>query len=220
VKRALALLAAMAMAGLSQAGWGQPADDAIAQMRACLQSDGAARLECVDRIWRELTDESTRAPVPLGGAGNWVISETTSPVDYSAQITAAKLSHSNVADAPSAFSIRCRGQRIELSVGTVGSWRASSTDEFRVVYRVNEQPAVEERWAASAGGRAAVFRGDAIQFLRSLPDGGRITVSVFDWQGPAHEATFDLGGLDGVRQRIGAACKQVRATDQPPPRRR
>jgi len=40
-----------------------------------------------------------------------------------------------------------------------------------------------------------------------LPDGGRIAVSVSDWQGAAHEASFQLTGLDAVRQKVAAACK-------------
>ena len=38
-------LAAVALAGLSQAVCGQPADDAVARFKACLQWEGAARLE-------------------------------------------------------------------------------------------------------------------------------------------------------------------------------
>jgi len=40
--------------------------------------------------------------VPANG-GNWVVSETTSPVDYSPQITAAIAAEAIVKDAPSSF---------------------------------------------------------------------------------------------------------------------
>ena len=203
-------LAAIALASLSQAVCAQPADDAVARFKSCLQLDGAARQECLDKLSRELS--AARAPAAAAAAAppsgaNWIISETTSPVDYSPQITAAISSESAVKDAPSSFSIRCRGQGTELLVSTTGSWRPSSKGEFKVVYRINDQPAIEERWAAFAGGRSAVSKGDVIQFLRSLPDQGRISISVYDWQGPAHEATFQLSGLEDVRRRIAAACK-------------
>jgi hypothetical protein len=128
-------------------------------------------------------------------------------VDYSPQFTAAISSESAVKDAPTLFSIRCRGQRTELLVSTAGSWRPSSNGEFKVSYRINDQPAVEGRWAAIAGGRTAVFIGDVVQFLRSLPEQGRISISVYDWQGPAHDATFQFSGLDDVRRKIAEACK-------------
>ena len=108
-------LAALALASVSQVVCGQPAGDADARFKSCLQLDGAARGQCLETIARELSGAS--APAQSNG-GNWVISETTSPVDYSPQITAVISSESAVKDAPSSFAIRCRGQRTELVVTT------------------------------------------------------------------------------------------------------
>ena len=193
-------LAALVLATVSQVVCGQPGGDADARFKSCLQLEGAARGECLETIARELSSAPTQ---PSGG--NWVISETTSPVDYSPQITAAISSGSAVKDAPSSFAIRCRGQRTELVVATTGSWRPSSSGVFKVVYRINGQPVVEGWW--SAGARAAVFRGDPTQFLQSLRDGVRLSISVFDGQGMAHEATFPMSGLDQVRRKIAGVCK-------------
>jgi hypothetical protein len=198
-------LAAIALASVSQVVCGQPVDDAIARFKVCLQLEDAARQDCVDKLSRELSGGSAPAPAQTGG--NWVISETTSPVDYSPQITAAISSESAVKDAPSSFAIRCRGQRIELLVSTMGSWRPSNNGELKVAYRINGQPAVEEQWAAFAAGRGALFKGDVTKFLRSLPEGAQLSIRVYDWQGPPHDATFQMSGLDIVRQRIAAVCK-------------
>jgi hypothetical protein len=55
------------------------------------------------------------ADVPARPIGtNWVISETTSPIDYSPLLTALLRSTSQVKDAPSSLAIRCRGGRTEL----------------------------------------------------------------------------------------------------------
>src|SRR6266850_421380 len=68
---------------------------------------------------------------PTGSAQNqpvdtaWVVSETTSPVDYSPLITAVIRSTSSVKDAPSTLTVRCRGLRTELQLRTEGAWRAS-----------------------------------------------------------------------------------------------
>jgi hypothetical protein len=192
----------MALASISQAVCGQPADDTFARFKSCLQLDGAARRECLEKLSQELSGASAppAAPAP------WVISETTSPVDYSPQITAVLASKSAVKDAPSSFAMRCRRARTEVLVSTAGSWRPSSNGEFKVSYRINDQPAVEGRWAAIGRG-TAVFSGDVIQFLRSLPERGRISISVYDWQGPAHDATFQFSGLEDVRRKIAEACK-------------
>jgi hypothetical protein len=200
-------VAAIALASLSQAVCAQPADDAVGRFKSCMQFDGAARLECLDKLSRELSGAGVPAALQPSG-GNWVVSETTSPVDYSAQVTAAIASETAAKDAPSSFAMRCRGQRTELLVSTTGSWRPSSNGEVKVAYRINDQPAIEERWAAVASGRSAVFQGaDVIQFLRSLPERGRISFRVYDWQGPPHDATFQFAGLDDVRRKIAEACK-------------
>ena len=201
-------LAAVALAGLSQAVCGQPMDDAVARFKACLQWEGAARLECLDKLTRELSVVSAPAPaVAPAGGDNWIVSETTSPLDYSPQTTAAIAAEAAVKDAPSSLAIRCRGRRTEFLVSTTGAWRPSTAGELRVAYRIDDQPAIEERWAAFAGGRSAVFKGDVIQFVRSLPERGRLSIRVYDWQGPPHEATFQLAGLADVRRKIAAACQ-------------
>jgi hypothetical protein len=214
-----ALLAAIALASLSHAAGAQPVDDAIAQMKSCLKSDGPTRQQCIDKLWWELTGDSAPVPSTRSG-GSWIVSETTSPVDYSPQISAANPSRATAEGAPSSLTIHCRRQRVELSVSTIGAWKASSSDEFRVAYRIDDQPIVEARWAASAGGRTASFKGDALALLQSLPDGGQISIRVFDWQGPPHEATFQLDGLDVVRQKIVEACKSEPAADRALARKR
>jgi hypothetical protein len=115
------------------------------------------------------------------------------------------------------FHIRCRGQRTDLLVSTEGSWRASRANELQVDLRVNDQPAIRMQWIASSDGRTAIFKDDAVRFLRSLPDGGRIMVSVSDSQGTAHAASFQLTGLDVIRQKIAVACKWTPAPDRVAP---
>jgi len=199
-------LAAMALSLVIQVAYGQPADDAIAQFKSCLAREGDARVECLDKLSRELSGGSAPALLRTN-SGNWIVSETTSPVDYSPQMTATILSESTAKGAPTSLTVRCRGQRTELLVNTAGTWRPSYNGEFKVAYRIDDQPAVEARWTAFARGRGAVFKGDVIRFVQSLPEGARLSISVYDWQGPAHEATFQMSGLDAVRQKISMACK-------------
>ena len=48
-------LAVIVLASISQVVCGQPGDDASARFKSCLQQEGAARLECFDKISRELS---------------------------------------------------------------------------------------------------------------------------------------------------------------------
>jgi hypothetical protein len=138
---------------------------------------------------------------------NWIVSETTSPVDYAPLITAVMRVPSNVKDAPTNLVVRCRAGHTELLVRTEGTWRASRPGEIQVGYQINDQPSVKLEWTASADGTAASYKDDAVDLLRSLPEGARMKISVLDKSGPSHEATFQLAGFDAVRERIAAACK-------------
>ena len=159
-------------------------------------------------------------PAQDAATRSWIVSETMSPVDYSPMITATTSSQPVAKDAPAIFMIRCRGQRTDVLLSTEGSWRASRANELQVDLTVNDQPAVRMQWIASSDGRTAIFKDDVVQFLRSLPDGGRIVVSVSDWEGMAHEASFQLTGLDVIRQKIAAACKWTPTPNRAAPARR
>jgi hypothetical protein len=206
----------LVLAILGQVASAEPAGDAITRLKSCFQLDDAARVECLEKLSRELPDRDPVGSLPPA-AENWVVSETTSPVDYSPIVTAATLSRPGPKDAPTTLAVRCRGKRTDLLVSTEGSWRASSVNELQVDYRINDQPAIRTRWAASADGRTAMFKDDAVRFLRSLPDGGRITIAVSNQLSAANEVTFQLSGLEAIRKKIGTACKWAAAAGGMPP---
>jgi hypothetical protein len=149
---------------------------------------------------------------PIGA--NWVISETTSPVDYSPLLTALLRSTSQLKDAPSALSIRCVGGRTELVLHTEGTWTAPSGRELRVNYQVNDQPVVGLQWILSSDGKTATYKDNPVSFLQTLPDGARLKINVADRASFSHEATFQIDGWDVVRNKIGTACKWARTTDK------
>jgi len=137
----------------------------------------------------------------------WIVSETTSPVDYAPLTTAVIGSTSSVKDAPNSLAVRCHGPRTELLLRTEGAWRATHDSEVQVDYRINDQPAVRLQWTVSEDGKTARYKGDAVGLLRSLPEGAQLKISVFDRHGLGQEATFQLAGLASIRKRIGLACK-------------
>jgi Type VI secretion system VasI, EvfG, VC_A0118 len=187
-----------------------PANDTVKRV-ACLQSARAAQVECLENISHE---------PPKGSAQNqpsdtaWVVSETTSPVDYSPLITAVIHSTSSVKDAPNTLAVRCRGPRTELLLRTMGTWRATHASEVQVDYQINDQPFVRLHWTVSPDGKTVSYNDDAVELLRSLPEGARLKISVFDGLGPGQEATFQLTGLDSVRKKIGLACKWPSTADK------
>jgi len=187
-----------------------PANDTVKRV-ACFQSTRAAQVECLENISHE---------PPTGSAQNqpsdtaWVVSETTSPVDYAPLITAVIHSTSSVKDAPNTLAVRCHGPRTELLLRTMGTWRTTHASEVKVDYQINDQPFVRLHWTVSADGKTASYKDDAVELLRSLPEGARLKISMFNGQGHGQEATFQLTGLDGVRKKIGLACKWPSTADK------
>jgi Type VI secretion system VasI, EvfG, VC_A0118 len=198
--KGMGALTMVVLSSLSQAVWAQTGD-AMNRLKACSQFEGMERLKCVDELLQEVAPDSAQHQGP-----NWIISETTSPVDYRPQIAALTTARASSQDAPSSLAIRCRARRTELTISTTGSWKPAADDAVKVAYRINEEPPVEQRWRAAEMGRSLAFSGDVVRFLRSMPDSGQILVKVYAGKGPPYESTFQLAGLDPVRRKIAAAC--------------
>src|SRR5229473_3673386 len=194
-------VAVTVLSSLSQAVCAQ-AGDAVDRLKACSQFEGIERLKCVDELLQEMAPDSAQPQGP-----NWIISETTSPVDYKPQITVLTTARTSSQDAPSSLTIHCRARRTELIISTtMGSWKQATDGEVKVVYRINKEPSVEQRWRAAETGRSLAFPGDVVRFLRSMPDAGQILVKVYAGKSPPYESTFQLAGLDPVRRKIAAVC--------------
>ena len=145
--------------------------------------------------------------VASGAQGSeWTVSETTSPVDYSPLVTATILARSDTKDAPMALVVRCSGRRTELGLRMEGSSRAPRGGEVLVAYQVNDQPMVKLRWTTSAEGTTVSYREDAVTLLQSFSDGGQLKIVVPDGSDRASEATFQLAGWNGIRDKIATAC--------------
>jgi hypothetical protein len=195
-------LAAAVLSTLSHAACAQPGN-AIDRLKTCSQFEGMERLKCVDELLGEMAEKPNTAS-PQGQ--NWIISETTSPVDYRPQIAALTTARAASQDAPSSLAIYCRAHRTELIDSTTGSWKQIPDGQVKVMHRINDEPSVEQRWRALETGKSLAFPGDVVRFLRSMPDGGRILIKVHAGKGLPSETTFQLAGLDSVRRKIATAC--------------
>jgi hypothetical protein len=200
--KAMGALAAAMLASLSQVMFAQ-AVDPVDRLKACSQFEGMDRLKCVDELLGEMAETPPSAS-PQGP--NWIVSETTSPVDYRPQIAALTTVRASSHDAPSSLAIHCRAHRTELRISTSGSWKQVPDGDVKVVYRINEEPPVERRWKTAEAGRSLAFPGDVVRLLRSMPDGGRILVKVYAGKDAPNESTFQLAGLESVRRQIAPAC--------------
>ena len=184
------------------------AQDPMTQLRSCLQKDHAERLACLNRLTRTTAPQARLTP-----EDEWIVSQTTSPIDYSPIATATTSSRGETGESAMQLSIRCRGGRTELALAGPGISRGGGEDA--ISYRVNDNPAVQVAAAVPAFGPGVAFTGDVVRLLQSLPDGGELIVLLSPRGGVARDGMFSLAGLDAARAKIAAACKWPRAIATP-----
>jgi hypothetical protein len=144
--------------------------------------------------------------------GVWDLTQTTSQVDDSPEVTAVNVAPGAgtvlLSNKPGAIGIRCKDQRTDLVVQTTGFLGIGiGGDGMKVIYRIDSQPAVTKQWQLSANGNSVFYPGSPITFIRSLPPDGHLFIRLYDSQGSYEETTFSLEGLDAVRDAVATACK-------------
>src|ERR1700754_2835456 len=144
---------------------------------------------------------------------NWIISETTSPVNYTPIVTATALSRDGSNNSLMQISAYCRGGRTELVVS--GPAISSGRTDYIIGYRVNDGPPQQLPAGSPSYGTGAAFTGDVVRLLQSLPDDGQLSVRISARSGTAQDGHFMLGGLKTVREKLAAACKWPRAVARP-----
>jgi len=182
------------------------AADPMAHLRSCSLMERAERLECLDRLSRDIAppDRSAR------GGDNWIISETTSPVNYAPIVAATAFSRGG---SSMQLSIHCRGGRTALVVS--GPAVSSGGADYTISYHINDGQPVQLAAGSPSFGTGAAFPGDVARLLQSLPEEGHIAVRISTRSGTAQEGHFLLGGLKTVREKLAAACKWPHAVARP-----
>jgi hypothetical protein len=155
------------------------------------------------------------AGVPVKST-DWIVSETTSPVDFSPIITVAIGSSPGARRASDILTVRCRGKRTELLVRSEPG-RAPDAGEVQVAYQINDQSSVRLAWTASADGKTVSYKEDAASLLQSLPEGAKLKISLPDKSGQVHEAIFQLIGWDVIREKLKTACRWSPIADKSSP---
>ena len=188
----------------SRLAFAQGAADPMADLRACSLMEREERLQCQENLSRNI------APArPVSAADNWVVSETTSPVDYAPVVTATTFSRDGSNGSSMQLSIRCRAGRTELMVA--GPVFSRSREGYAISYRINDGPPVELPAAPPSSGIGAAFTGDVVRLLQALPEEGEVVIRLVTRTGAAQEGHFLLGGLKMVRERLAAPCKWPQA---------
>jgi len=196
-RAAILFLAGMTLASGVAAAQGE--DHRIAQLRDCSPAERAQNLECPENAAR------ATAPRLADNASSWVISLTTSPVNYSPVATATTSARDSAGGSGMKLSIRCRSGRSDLIVAGPGI--SGRNADYAMSYRVNDGHAVQIAAVAPASGDGIAFGGDVVGLVESLPDSGSLGIHLTSRLGTAVDVVFPLGGLDAVRAKMATACK-------------
>jgi hypothetical protein len=146
--------------------------DPLAHLRACSLMERAERLECLDRLSRDITVPDRAA----GGGDNWIISETTSPVNYAPIVTATAFSRGGSDGSLMQLAIYCRSGRTDLVVS--GPAVSGGGADYTISYSVNDGQPVQLAAGSPSFGTGVAFAGDIVRLLQSLPEDGHIAVRI------------------------------------------
>ena len=204
-----AILLSVALEVASRIAFAQDTGDPMADLRACSLMEHAERLECLEKLSRKIAPPAAPAP----GSDNWIVSETTSPVDYTPIVSATAVSTGGSDGSSMHLSIHCRGGRTELVVA--GPAVSRSGGDYVISYRINDGQPVQLAAGSPSFGTGVAFTGDIVRLLQSLPENGHIAVRISARGGAAQDGRFSLGGLKTVREKLAAACKWPSAVARP-----
>jgi hypothetical protein len=135
----------------------------------------------------------------------WSIVEDKSPTNNGHQLSAAMV----VADA--ALILRCRDHTTEVAFSTKDIELGDGSVTIR--YRINSESPIREIWRSSVDGRAA-FAPNPVDFMRSLPDSGRVFIRAITADGQNKDVNFKLSGVSELREKIGHACNWSSEPDE------
>jgi len=147
--------------------------DTPAEVKSCKAiSDDKERLKCFDGLLgrpskaQNPSEEKQVGESPEAKQGNWSIDETKSS-NGSPQVVAANLVGDIV------LILRCKDQKTEAAFSTRYNYLGYQSVDVQL--RINDQTPAKEVWKPSMDGRAA-FSPDAIAFIQSLPDNGKLWI--------------------------------------------
>jgi hypothetical protein len=204
---ALGLLTALAAAIPEAVGQdaNERASDQMDRLRACSVLAPAERLPCLEALSRDIAPSSgSAAAAPEPATEEWVVSLTTSPLDYSPVAIASAMAKAGPDGTFLQLSIQCRSRRTELVLTSPSL--VPQREDYAVSYRINDALPLLVPTGASQSGTGLAIRGDVVQLLTSLPERGQIAFRAGLRQGKAVEGRYALPALKSVVSKLAAPC--------------
>lgn len=189
------------------------------KLRTCSTLPTAERVKCLDLLAREGGQEPAPPQSASGTNGaatkeSWVVSATTSPLDYSPVVVATATAGGGTPNASGMkLTIACRGGNVSLALSGIGALPGG--DRYAVSYAVDAGSPRTLQAAPSPSGAGVVLGGDIFGLLRSLPASGEIFFRIVAGQNMTLEGRYSLAGLTTTREHMAAACRWPTTTEVP-----
>ncbi|WP_233597644.1 type VI secretion system-associated protein TagO [Citrobacter cronae] len=178
-------------------------NDALIKCQSEAKSD--VRLACYDKI---LPPKAAEEAKPVVGVGKWQVSTKTSPVDDSENVyvslSANDSFRSNFGGSitPDLY-ITCREKKTELFI----NWDTYlGLNETQMLSRLDKQKAKTKTWDISSDTKAVFYRGNVIEFVKSLSQANVMFTQITPYNESPVSATFDLAGLSEALKPLQKAC--------------
>jgi hypothetical protein len=196
----------------------QAAGDPTDRLRTCSTLSLSERMRCLDLLSREIGPEPAGALLASGSEGtatpqNWIVSETTSPIDYSPVVIATATARVASDGSVMKLSMACRGGTTSLVLGVPGALPVG--DGYALSYAVDGGSPTTLAAVAAPSGTGVVLGGDVMHFLVSLPPQGEIAFRIVGRPDVTLEGRYSLAGLKITRERMAVSCKWPRKPDTP-----
>lgn len=213
---AACLLVALALA--RSPAMAQAAGDPMDRLRACSTLSNPEKTKCLDLLSRDTGPEPARPRSASGSAGtatqqSWVVSETTSPIDYSPVVVATATARGAPDGLDMKLSIACRSGTTSFVLGGPGALPAG--DGYAVSYAIDGGSPKTLAAVAAPSGAGMALAGDVVGFLVSLPAQGEIAFRVVGRQGATLEGRYSLADLKITRERMAVPCRWPPRPDTP-----
>jgi hypothetical protein len=139
-----------------------------------------------------------RQNLPKEAQANWSIDETKSPTDGSPQVVAANLVNDT------ALILRCKDQTAEAALSTRYNYLGSRIVDVQL--RINDQKCTQAGLEGVRMAAPLLLQTPWLSFS-PLPDNGKLSIrTTRSNDGKIKEASFNLGAVSEVRNKIAKAC--------------
>ena len=183
---------------------GAQAQEGLKQCRE-IKND-AERLKCYDALAASGPGNQQES-----SDGGWEVRDEKSPLDDSPMVSATLRS----TDGKAYLLMRCKDRKTEVAINKWGFIKCGA--DIRVIYRIDQDPAVDEPPWHSHSSCYLALAPSPIQFIRTLRDQGKVYFRMWDHHDAPHDALFNVGNFSQIRNRLAEACDWDNASRPGPP---